>query len=134
MLSIAWLSLSAGAYGPSEAPRGLTEIVLDDPSIGGRRTAFVKVPPGAGPFPVVLAFHGGHGQTGMDMATKWQSAYGKPVILVFPSGNPNNPDDLGWIGPERTTIGPDNKPVGDPAQDLRFVKALIDEVDRKYAA
>lgn len=111
---------------PGELPDGIQRIELSDPAWGGTREAFVVVPPGAtGPMPVVLGFHGGHHNDGMDMAPRMRGAYGHGAILVFPSGKDTPPYDIGWVGPGLDAHA-------DPERDVKFVRGLIDELDRRY--
>lgn len=109
------------AAAPARGPADVESFHLDDPSIGGARQAFAHFPEGEGPFPVVIAFHGGHGNTGAKMVPHFDELFDEDVILLFPSGNRTNPGEIGWVGPGVPG-------ATDELQDVRFVQRLIREV------
>lgn len=116
---------AAGPTFPVPSDASLIEIRLDAPDIGGPRSAFVHLPSGPGPFPVVLAFHGGKNRDGLDMSPRLEPAFDEPAILVFPNGKDADGSGVGWIGP-----GHDG--LANPSRDVNFARALIEDLDRRY--
>jgi polyhydroxybutyrate depolymerase len=126
---------SGGKYRPpAAAPSGLTLIEIEGSDIGGRRSAYVHAPSGggyggggstSGPLPVILAFHGGRNNSGLDMVERLEEAEREDVLLVYPNGTRTGSKDAGWTGP-------DHEDEADALRDVHFVRALIDELDRKY--
>lgn len=111
--------------GVPAAPDGLVLVELDSEEIGGRRSAYVFVPQVSGPKPVILAFHGGRNNNGLEMAPRLESAEEEGVLLVFPNGTRTGTKNSGWTGP-------DHENDVDPMRDVLFVRALLDELDERY--
>jgi polyhydroxybutyrate depolymerase len=108
-----------------EPPADLVKIELEGEGIGGARSAWVRVPTAPGPWAVILAFHGGNFNTGLDMEGRFRKAEGHGILLVFPNGANVLPKGSGWTGP-----GKDDSP--DPMRDVKFVRALLDELQKRY--
>ncbi len=108
------------------AERHLTEVQVPGEDLGGQRSAWVHVPDGPGPWPVVLAFHGGRNNSGLNMAPRLEPVFDEDVLLVFPNGGNRPPMNTGWIGPGFEQWG------NDPTQDIRYVYALIDALAQRW--
>lgn len=114
-----------GARGRAVA--GLVQVTVDREDIGGERTAWVHVPEKRpAEVPVVLAFHGGKGRSGTDMAPNFEAVLGEPFLYVFPNGKALADGEPGWTGYGREAEGED------PLRDIRFVGALLDRLDEAY--
>lgn len=116
---------TAGAEAVPQVPRKqLTKLDVEGEGIGYDRSAYVWVPEGKGPFPVVFAIHGGKRRDGRDMVPKLKPAEKRGVILVYPNGGevPGR-SGRGWVGPD--------KPDGDSAdRDIRFFRALVHALEQ----
>lgn len=108
------------------AERYLTELAVPGDDLGGQRSAWAHVPDSPGPWPVVLAFHGGRNHSGLNMAPRLQSAFDEDVLLVFPNGGNRPPKHTGWVGPGFEQWG------NDPTQDVRYTYALIEALDQRW--
>jgi len=114
----------------SEAPspdvqrEKLHEITVEGEGIGDNRSAYVWVPEGKGPFPVVFAVHGGKRRDGRDMVPKLHAAQKRGVILVYPNG--------GVTGKGRGWVGPDKHDGTTADRDVRYFRALIHTLGKSY--
>jgi polyhydroxybutyrate depolymerase len=94
-----------------------------------QRTYVLHVPPQVSkdhPVPLVLVFHGGGGEgKGLERLTHFSTiADREGFIAVYPDGTEKHWND----GRER----PAAKVISDPADDVAFVTALLDDLARRY--
>lgn len=135
---LCWSGVAHGgnAYGPvghredpdverPAVPDGFELVEIEAENIGGKRSAYVFVPETRGPLAIVFAFHGGRNNNGLDMAPRLEGAEREGVLLVFPNGTRTGGKNSGWTGPEHDD-------EADSMRDVNFVRALIDEMDRRY--
>lgn len=104
----------------------LERIEVKGKGIGFDRSAYVKVPMGGdGPYPVIMAFHGGKGNDGRKMVERLAGAEDRGILLVYPNGSETR-RGTGWVGPDK-----DDEPA-DAFRDVRYTEALIDTLDDLY--
>ena len=102
----------------------MVKVSVKGQGIGVDRSAYVRVPSGEGPWPVVMAFHGGKGRDGTNMVGKLKDAEDRGILLVYPNGGETE-KGAGWTGPEK-------EDEADPMRDVRYVHALIDTLAQEY--
>jgi polyhydroxybutyrate depolymerase len=127
VLAISVLGCMGGARRGGNATGDVTgaarAVELTVRSGGDDRTAWVHFPQGAtGDVPVVVMLHGG-GREGPDrgraMLHVWESHFDEPIVFAFP--NAEFREETAWNGPD----------APDPQRDLRFLRDLLDEIDRR---
>ncbi len=106
----------------AEVPRGtLHQIDVEGQGIGDDRTAYVWVPEGPGPFPVVFAIHGGRNRDGRDMVPKLAEAQRRGVMVVYPNAGTIGGGNL-WVGPDKAEEQQTDEPAD---RDVRYARALL---------
>lgn len=99
---------------------------------GRLRTAILTVPEGDGPFPLLVALHGGAGtadnmqrKTGLD-----GHAHNQSVIVAYPEGTPQ----VKFVDPVRTWNAAHccGKARADGTDDVAFLDAFIDALQEEY--
>jgi len=115
------------AHTSSALPPHGALVSLTDPAYGGARTAWVKVPEGTGPWPVVIGLHGGKNRSGRAMGVRFKRAEAKDVLYVYPNGLNAPPKHVAWTGP-----GHVEETGGDPQRDVRYIVALIEALAERY--
>jgi len=118
----------AGSSEPSKKSslprRTLHRIDVEGEGIGEGRSAYVWVPEGEGPFPVLFAIHGGKNRDGRDMVGKLLKAQRHDVILVYPNGG-KVARGRGWVGPDKPEDVAEDR-------DVRYFRALVHTLEQRY--
>lgn len=126
VVSFACAILEPASRSPTPGPGGLVEIEVKGQGIGGKRSAWVHAPAKTKGLPVVMAFHGGKGNTGLEMAPNWRHLFDKDIVFVFPNGQADDPKAAGWGGVGRSAS------AAEDMSDVRYVEALIDTLATTY--
>jgi polyhydroxybutyrate depolymerase len=92
---------------------------------GQERTAALHVPKGAStakPMPLFVIFHGGKDSTARAITNNWSSMFDQGVLLVFPNGQRDRPDDPAWNVDDPTDM-----------QDVDLTRELLRVLEREYS-